>query len=76
MYENHFSYNKDLVRYSKSFCCSRSGKYWKDMCKCHRHEKTIDGKIHLKYSGGAYHVPKTMFEELEDEGIIVLEEGR
>ena len=41
-----------------------------------RHEKTCDGKVHLKYPGGAYHVPKTIFEELEDEGIIVPEEAR
>ena len=42
LYENHFSHIKDLARYSKSFCCSRCGKYWKDMCKCQRHEKTCD----------------------------------
>ena len=41
-----------------------------------RHEKTCDGKVQLKYPGGAYHVPKTIFEELEDEGIIVPEEAR
>ena len=44
LYENHFSYIKDLARYSKSFCCSRCGKYWKDMWKCQRHEKTCDAK--------------------------------
>ena len=76
LYENHFSYIKDLARYSKSFCCSRCGKYWKDMWKCQRHEKTCDGKVQLKYPGGAYHVPKTIFEELEDEGIVVPEEWR
>ena len=46
------------------------------MWKCQRHEKTCDGKVQLKYPGGAYHVPKTIFEELEDEGIIVPEEAR
>ena len=53
-------------------------KYWKDidMWKCQRHEKTCDGKVQLKYPGGAYHVPKTIFEELEDEGILVPEEAR
>ena len=76
LYEKHFSYIKDLARYSKSFCCSRCGKYWKDMWKCQRHEKTCNGKAQLKYPGGAYHVPKTIFEELEDEGIIVPEEAR
>ena len=57
LYENHFSYIKDLAQYSKSFCCSRSGKYWK------------------KYPGGAYHVPKTVFQDLK-EGIIIPEEAR
>ena len=28
LYEKHFSYIKDLACYSKSFCCSRCGKYW------------------------------------------------
>ena len=32
--------------------------------------------MQLKYPGGAYHVPKTIFEELEDEGILVPEEAR
>ena len=29
-----------------------------------------------RYPGGAYHVPKTIFEELEDESIVVPEEWR
>lgn len=46
------------------------------MWKCQRHERTCDGKVQLKYPGGAYHVPKTIFQELEEEGIIVPEEAR
>ena len=76
LYENHFSYIKDLARYSKSFCCYRCGKYWKDLWKSQRHEKTCDGNVQLKYPGGAYHVPKTVFEQLEEEGIIVPEKAR
>ena len=76
LYEKHFSYIKDLARYSKSFCCSRCGKYWKRASNLRQHEATCDGKVQLKYPGGAYHVPKTIFEELEDEGIIVPEEAR
>ena len=62
LYENHFSYIKDLARYSKSFCCSRCGKYWKRASNVRQHEATCDGKVQLKYPGGAYHVPKTVFE--------------
>ena len=76
LHDKHFSYIKDLSRYSKSFCCSLCGKYWKNGFMLNRHKKTCDGKVHLKYPGGAYHVPKTIFDDLEDEGIIVPEEGR
>ena len=41
-----------------------------------RHENSCDGNVQLKYPVGAYHVPETIFEELEDEGIIVPEEWR
>ena len=69
LYENHFSYIKDLACYSKSF-------QWKGANKLRRHKKTCDGKVQLKYPGGAYHVPKTVFEELEEEGIIIPDEAR
>jgi len=46
------------------------------MWKCQGNKKTCDGKVQLKYPGGAYHVPKTICEELEDEGIIVPDEAR
>ena len=75
LYKSHFSYIKDLARYSKLFQCSRCGKYWKRATNLRQHEATCDGKVQLKYPGGAYHVPKTIFEELEDERIIVPEEA-
>ena len=37
LHEKHFSYIKDLPRYSKSFRCSRCGKYWKGANKLRRH---------------------------------------
>lgn len=41
-----------------------------------QHEKTCDAKVNYQYPGGAYHVPKTIFEKLEEEGIMVPEEAR
>ena len=76
LYKNHFSYIKDPARCSKSFCCSCCCKYWKKSSRLNRHEKTCDGKVQLKYLGGTYHVPKTVFEQLEEEDIIVPEEAR
>ena len=76
MYENHVSYIKDLARCSKSFRCSRCCKYWRRTSNSRQHKETCDEKVKLKYPGGAYYVPKTIFDELEYEGIIVPEEAR
>ena len=54
--------------------CSRCGKYWKRTSNLRQHEATCDAKVQLKYLGGAYHVRKTIFQELEDKGIVVPEE--
>ena len=62
LYENQLSYIKDLARYSKSFQCSRCGKYWKRASNLRQHEATCDGKVQLKYPGGACHVPKTILK--------------
>ena len=68
LYQNHFSYIKDLKKYSKSFCCSRCGKFWKHGFTLNRHEKTCEAKVRFKFPGGAYKTPHTIFELLEDEG--------
>ena len=46
------------------------------MWKRQRHGKTCESKVQVKYPSGAYHVPKTVFEELKEEGIIVPEQAR
>ena len=46
------------------------------MWKRQRRGKNCDRKVQLKYPSGTYHVPKTVFEQLEEEGIIVPEEAR
>ena len=42
LYKNHLSYIKDLAGHSKSFCCSRCGKYWKRESNLRQHEKRLD----------------------------------
>ena len=46
------------------------------MWRCFRHEKTCDGKVNYQFPVGAYHVAKTIFEELEQEENMVPEEER
>ncbi len=71
LYQNHFSYIKDLKKYSKSFCCSRCGKFWKRASNLRQHEKTCEAKVRFKFPGGAYKTPPTIFELLEDEGFTI-----
>lgn len=73
LYKNHLSYIKDLAGHSKSFCCSRCGKYWKRESNLRQHEKGLDlwRQSVAQVSKGAYHVPKTVFAELKEECIIV-----
>ena len=74
LYKYHFSYIKSLARYSKSYQCSRCGKYWKHAGMMHRHERNCEAKTRLRFPGASYVTPPTLFDQLADEGIEVSEE--
>ena len=73
LYKNHLLCIKDLARYSKSFYCSRCGKYWKRASNLRQDVKGQDlwRQSAAQVFRAAYHVPMTVFEELEEECIIV-----
>ena len=71
LYQNHFSYIKDMKKYAKSYCCSRCGTYWRHVGKLHRHERTCEAKVCYQFPGGAYKTSPTIFQLLEDEGFTV-----
>lgn len=73
LYQNHFSFIKNIKKYSKSFTCSRCGKYWKDEFMLNRHEKTCDAKVRYNFPGGVFTVTKTIFDLLEEKGIDIPE---
>ena len=72
LYEAHFSYIKDIRMYSHSYKCSKCEQaLWKSPYHLHRHERTCEGGIRRVYKGGVYHPPPSVFERLDDEGIVV-----
>ena len=71
LYQNHFSYIKDLKKYAKSYSCSRCGKHWKHVGMLNRHERTCEAKVTYQFPGGAYKTPPTIFQLLEDEGLTI-----
>ena len=73
LYQNHFSYIKDLKKYAKSYSCSRCGTLWKHVGKLNRHERICEAKVSYQFPGGAYKTPPTIFQLLEDEGLTVPE---
>ena len=71
LYQNHFSYIKDLKKYVKSYSCSRCGTLWKHVGMLNRHERTCEAKVSYQFPGGAYKNPPTIFQLLEEEGLSI-----
>ena len=77
LYETHFSYIHDIKAYSHSYKCSKCGEsLWKYPSLLKRHELTCEGDIRRVYKGGVYHPPQSIFQRLDDEGIVVGERLR
>ena len=72
LYETHFSYIRDINMYCHSYRCSTCDEsLWKYPSLLKRHELTCEGGIRRVYKGGVYRPPASIFERLDDEGIIV-----
>ena len=72
LYETHYSYIQDIGMYCHSYRCRKCGdSLWKWQRDLHRHESVCVGGIRRIYSGGVYRPPSSVFERLDDEGIVV-----
>ena len=72
LYEPHFSYIQDMKSYSNSYMCSKcENSLWKYPSLLKRHELTCEAGVRHVYNGGVYHPPPSVFERLDDEGIVV-----
>ena len=76
LYEEHFSLILNMDQYFKSFRCTICGKLWKSHWLLKRHQSTCDAATKQEYPGGVYRPEPTVFELLEQEGIVVKEEDR
>ena len=74
LYETHFSYIRDMKKFSHSYTCSKCGEsLWKYPSWLKIHESTCEGGIRRIYKGGVYHPTPSVFQRLEDEGIHVVD---
>ena len=65
----HFSYIRDLEAYSRSFSCRSCGKVFHSPSHVNQHEKNCSDATEFKYTGGVFGRQKTVFEQLDEEGI-------
>ena len=72
LHETHYSYIRDIGKYCHSYRCRKCGdSLWKYPSWLKIHERTCEGGIRRVYKGGVYHPPPSVFERLDDEGIVV-----
>ena len=72
LHESHYSYIQDIGKYCHSYRCRKCGdSLWKRPWKLHRHESTCEGGIRRVYKGGVYRPPSSVFERMDDEGVVV-----
>ena len=72
LHETHYSYIRDINMYCHSWRCRNCEQaLWKCPYDLHRHERTCTEGINRVYKGGVYRPPASIFERLDDEGIIV-----
>ena len=74
LHETHFSLIRDIKAYSHSYRCSKcEHSLWKYPAWSERHELTCKAGVRHVYSGGVYHTTPSVFQRLDDEGIIVVD---
>ena len=72
LHESHYSYIQDIGKYCHSYRCRKCGdSLRKRPWELHRHESTCEVGVNRMYKGGVYRPPSSIFERLDDEGIIV-----
>ena len=72
LYETHYSYIHDIGMYCHSYRCRKCGNsLWKTQQHLLRHERTCEAGVNRMYKGGVYRPPPSIFQRLDDEGIVV-----
>ena len=72
LHESHYSYIQDIGKYCHSYRCRKCGdSLWKRPWELHRHESTCEAGVNRIYKGGVYRPPSSVFERLDDEGVVV-----
>ena len=72
VFKNHLSLITDIKMYSKQYICNRCEKVFSKMQKLKQHEPRCDGTVEYAFPGGVYKNKLSIFEELEEMGVLTL----
>ena len=71
VYENHLSVIVDFESYCGVYQCVHCDKLWTENNNYYRHTKSCTTTVREVFSGGIHKNPATIFEKLEEIGIVV-----
>ena len=71
VYENHLSVIVDFEHYCGVYQCVHCDKLWTNVKHYNRHTKSCTTTVHEVFPGGIHKNPATIFEKLEEIGIVV-----
>ena len=71
VYENHLSIIVDFEHYCGVYQCVHCDKLWYRNCDYYRHTKSCTTTVREIFPGGIHKNPATIFEKLEEIGIVV-----
>ena len=69
LHREHFSFIKDLNKFSRSYRCNTCSKLFSTSFSQRRHSATCNAATHNIYSGGAFEPNRTIFDRLADFGV-------
>ena len=71
VFENHLSVIVDFERYCGVYQCVHCDKLWYRNCNYYRHTKSCTTTVREVFPGGIHKNPASIFEKLEEIGIVV-----
>ena len=76
LFDKHLSYISNLNAYTQKYQCPSCQMHFKYVQSMKRHSLKCQGRTKHRFPGGFYSSPKSIFDKLEEYGIVVPAEER
>lgn len=76
LFDKHLSYISNIAAYTKKYQCPACQMHFKRLDHMKKHRPKCQGKTKHQFPGGFYSSPKTIFDKLDEHGIMIPAEER